>query len=118
MRRVGLEDPDFERDYEVWATDQVMARALVTPDFMQRFRALNARTAFGPPVALARDDRLLIALPRSESFFRPPPYDQNAFDAEALAGLRDDIGAVLKVIDPVIDLDAATRRQAEPAGQP
>ena len=114
LRRVGLEDPEFERDYEVWSTDQVMARALVTPDFMQRFKGLNARAGFGRPIALAQDNRLLIALPLSGVFFHPPPYLQNAFDAPALAGLRDDIGAVLKIIDPVIELDADTRRQAQP----
>ena len=36
MKRVGLVDLEFERRFEVYSTDQVEARALVTPDFMER----------------------------------------------------------------------------------
>ncbi|MFC7048448.1 DUF3137 domain-containing protein [Emcibacter nanhaiensis] len=40
--RVKLEDPEFERLFEVYATDQVEARYLLTPTFMERIKQLAA----------------------------------------------------------------------------
>ena len=42
--KVALEDPKFERAFEVYSTDQVEARFLLTPDFMERL--LNLEAAF------------------------------------------------------------------------
>jgi len=112
VRRAALEDPVFERDYEVYATDQVMARALLTPEFMERFRALDQR--FGRPLALAQDDTLMLALPRPGDVFRAPYWRTPAADAETLSELMQDIKAVLAAVDTVIDLDAATREAAKP----
>jgi len=36
MKRVGLVDPVFEKIFEAYGTDQVEARYLLTPTFMQR----------------------------------------------------------------------------------
>ncbi len=36
MQRVGLVDREFERRFEVYSSDQTEARALITPDFMER----------------------------------------------------------------------------------
>ena len=42
LERIGLVDPDFERLFEVYGTDQVMARYLLTPSFMERLLELEA----------------------------------------------------------------------------
>ncbi len=116
FRRVGLEDPAFERDYEVWSTDQVMARALITPTFMQRFQALERRQGFARSLALAQDDVLLMAIPRTgPNLFQPPDFRTPAADADVLKHLFEDIEAVLRATDSVIDLDDATRDAAKPA---
>lgn len=41
LERIGLVDPKFERIFEVYGTDQVMARYLMTPTFMERVLALE-----------------------------------------------------------------------------
>jgi hypothetical protein len=121
VRRVGLESAAFEREYQVYATDQVTARTLVTPQFMERFPALGQLTGFGRPLALAVDDRLTIALPRAgagggpDDYFAPPGYDTPANDDTVLGRLYRDIAAVLAVTDAVIGLDDATSRDAAPA---
>jgi hypothetical protein len=47
MERVALEDPEFERRFEVYSDDQVAARYLLTPAFMSRLddlaKAVNAK---------------------------------------------------------------------------
>ena len=112
--RVKLEDARFEALYQVWSTDQIAARALLTPAFMERLLALADRSHFGRPVALADDNRLTMAIPRlGGRLLEPPGYSQPAASRTALVALYDDIAAILAVADTVIDLDYAARRVAE-----
>jgi len=117
LERVGLESAEFEREYEVYATDQVMARALVTPDFMERLLALGRRPGLGRPLALAQDNLLVLALPvldkegHPENLFQPPNYEAPAAADEVLGRLYRDIEAVLGAADAVIALDSATGAQ-------
>lgn len=111
--RVRLEDADFEAIYEVWSTDQISARALLTPAFMERLLALGARASFGRPLAIIDDNRLTMAIPRfNHALFEPPSYFKPAASRAALVALHDDIGSVLAVTDSVIDLDYAARARA------
>jgi hypothetical protein len=108
---VRVEDPGFEKIYEVYSTDQVGARALLTPAFMERFLALGARAGYMPPLALAQDNRLTIALPKADgrNLFEPPSYRQPAASRAALLALYGDIQAVLLAADAIIDLDQFSR---------
>lgn len=109
--RVRLEDPAFERVYQVFGTDQIAARALLTPAFMTRFLSLGERTGFRRPLALAQDDQLTIALPKQapHDLFEPPDYSRPAASRAALAKLGDDLAAVFALADAVIDLDQSVR---------
>jgi len=111
--RVRLEDPKFNDVYEVWSTDQIAARALLTPAFMDRLLALASRSGFGRPVAITDDNQLTMAMPRhTGALFEPPSYSQPAASRERLVALYDDIAAVLAVADTIIDLDYAARSVA------
>lgn len=110
---VRLEDPRFEKAYEVYGSDQVSARALLTPAFMERFMAFAEAGHFGAPAALVQDNRLLMALGTlgGRDLFEPPSYRKPAAGREALTQLHDDIASVLRAADAVIDLDQAARLQ-------
>lgn len=113
---VRVEDPAFEKVYQVYSTDQVVARALLTPAFMERFLALGARGGYERPLALAQDNRLTIALPKANdrNLFEPPSYRQPAATRAALLTLYGDIQAVLSAADAVIDLDQFSRVAQSP----
>ncbi len=113
-QRVRLEDPDFERMFEVYGSDQIASRALLTPAFMERFIALAGHPGFGRSLALAQDNRLTIATPKAGAgnLLEPPGYDKPADSATALAKLHDDLQALLGVADAVIDLDQSSRAVA------
>ncbi len=112
-QRVKLEDSRFEATYQVWSTDQIAARALLTPAFMERLLALAARNHAGRPMAITDDNRLTLAVPRfGGGGFTPPSYLKPAASRAALVALHDDIAAVLAVADSVIDLDYAARAKA------
>lgn len=108
---VRVEDPAFEKAYEVYGTDQVAARALLTPAFMERFLALGQRAGFLQPLALAQDNRLTIALPKAggANLFKAPSYRRPAKSQRAILELYGNIQAVLRAADAVIDLDQFSR---------
>lgn len=61
--RVRLEDPRFEDRFNVFSTDQIEARYLLTPRFMERIMELTERLNNRRGVALAFvDNRLLITV--------------------------------------------------------
>lgn len=114
LETVRLEDPEFERRFEVYSNDQIEARALLTPAFMERFTSLAKSSGFSLPGAMAEGNRLVVALPKAMGtgdLFEPPPYWKPA-GGQALAALERDIRAVLGIADTVVNLDfwAAGRR--------
>jgi hypothetical protein len=104
--RVKLEDPVFEKVYEVYGSDQIAARALLNPAFMERLMKLGQLPGFGLPLVLCAGRVLHIAMSRAGSdLFEPPGFRKPAATHEALVTLRKDIAAVLAAADAVIDLD-------------
>lgn len=67
---VRLEDPEFEKYFAVYASDQVEARYLLTPSFMERLLKLrrNANTQIQCSFV---GNHLYIALPRTKELFEP-----------------------------------------------
>jgi hypothetical protein len=105
--RVRLEDPVFEKVYEVYGTDQVAARALLNPAFMERLLKLGDRPDFGRPLALCSGRMLQIAMPKTSgrNLFEPPSFQKPAASRQELIQLQADIAAVIAAADAVIDLD-------------
>ena len=112
--RVALEDPVFEKIYEVYGTDQVAARALLHPAFMERMLALGGLPDFERPFVLCSGRLLQIAMPKrvTKNLFEAPSFRKPAASRESLVQLRKDIAAVLAAADAVIDLDHRFEIQA------
>jgi hypothetical protein len=106
LEHVRLEDPTFEKHYEVYSNNQIESRALLTPAFMQRFTTMAERTGFSLPGARAEGNQLVIALPKRMpvDLFEPPVYWKHT-GGKVLLDLSRDIEAVLAMADTVIDLD-------------
>ncbi|QXQ05737.1 DUF3137 domain-containing protein [Sphingosinicellaceae bacterium] len=112
-QRVRVEDPEFEAAWQVYGTDQIGARALLTPAFMERFKQLARRPGFGKPLGLANGNHLLLALPSwGGSPFRTPSFSKPAASRDTLIALHDGIAALLATVDAVIDLDQGSRATA------
>lgn len=120
LEPVQLDHAEFEERYAVYSSDQIEARALLTPAFMERFMALSASGGFAPPGAMADRNTLVVALPKqmgAGDLFEPPPYWQPAGAGNVLVRLQNDIRSVLAMADAVIRLDYwATGRQRDRAG--
>jgi hypothetical protein len=101
LQKVGLESSQFERIFEVQGTDQVEARYLVHPVFMEKLMAVEAANA-GKNIRCVFDEGdLIIVIEGSDLFevvevFKPLP-DR----AKTENGVKQ-IGQVLGLIDAVM----------------
>lgn len=116
-QRVALVDPEFERMYEVYSNDQVMARALLQPDFMERLKALARDERFGKAFAVASDANLTLVLPRpgARQLLKAPDFNHPGESEKKVESLLQDIRSLLSTADVAISLDAATARAAATA---
>lgn len=105
--RVRLEDPRFEKVYEVYGTDQIASRALLHPAFMEKLLALGDLKDFERPQMLCAGKVMQIAMPKraGKNLFEPPSFSKPAATRERLVDLQKDIAGVLAAADAVIDLD-------------
>jgi hypothetical protein len=119
LQHVRLEDPRFAERYQVYSTDQIEARALLTPAFISRFSALAEMSGFWLPGALAEGNSFVVALPKRSSvdLFEPPSYfEGEVTTGKTLLALSNDIKAVLEMADAVIDLDFWAKAPRPSAG--
>jgi len=94
MKRIGLVDPKFEKVFEVFGTDQVEARYLLTPDFMERLLELETTLDGKKARAAFAGGELLIAIEggnlfEAGSMFTPladPSRAQRVLDELNLVG--------------------------------
>jgi hypothetical protein len=104
--RVRLEDPVFEEHFEVYATDQVEARYLLTPAFMEQMLAL--RGLLGEQVQAAfHGDTLYLAAHGGPDRFEVKGYSGQRI-TEDLERFIAEIGIVFRIID-TLNLTSTTR---------
>lgn len=98
MDRARLEDPEFEKKFEVYTSDQVEARFLLTPDVMQRL--LNLEEAFrGAKLRCAFEDGQLFMALEGGDMFEPGSMFTPLDNPERVRELLDDFSAMFRLID-------------------
>ncbi len=107
-QRIRLEDPRFEKMFEVYGTDQVEARYLLTPTFMERIVDLTA--LFGKKgVELAfTDNRLLVSIRVTTDQFEGGGLFTRMTDTVRIETLVQELCAVFDVVD-TLQLNLRTR---------
>ncbi|MEE2527126.1 DUF3137 domain-containing protein [Hyphobacterium sp. HN65] len=105
LKKVGLVDPKFENIFEVYSTDQVMSRYLLTPTFMERLIALE-NAVKGKKVRAAFDERqgggeLLIAV-ETGNLFEPGSLFKPLDDEGRVRTLLHEIEMVTGMLDLMV----------------
>ncbi len=78
LEKVKLESPDFEREFIIYSSDQVEARYILTPAFMER--VLRLRQITGTAISLSFvNSKVNLAIPRKEAQFEPSFFSRNDF---------------------------------------
>ena len=112
LQPVKLEDPRFEARYEVYASDQVEARYLLTNTFMERIVALedlftekngrscNIQCAF-------KDGKLLIILPMTRDWFQTGSVFKPANFISDINTILHEMDQLFAIVD-ILQLDDRT----------
>ena len=96
--RIRLEDPVFEKKFEVYGTDQVEARFLLTPNVMQAI--LDLETAFdGGRMRCAFDENLIFAACEGGDLFEAGSMFKSFDDPDRVGDLLEDFAAMFHLID-------------------
>ncbi|WP_373005423.1 DUF3137 domain-containing protein [Hyphomonas sp.] len=109
MQRAMLEDREFERIFEVYTTDQVESRYLLTPDLMQNLVDME-KTFHGGKLKCCFDDGELLITLQGSDLFEPGSMFKRLDDPERVRELLSDFAAVFNIIDAVM----ANRRAQDP----
>lgn len=106
--RVRLEDPRFEAAFQVYSDDQVEARYLLTPTFMERLLALDQH--FGGRVTRVAFDaeRLLLAVEHDRDLFEGGSLFAPADDPEHVESILRELALVLAIVE-ILQLQLKTR---------
>jgi hypothetical protein len=105
-QRVRLEDPEFEKQFEVYGTDQVEARYLLTPAFMQHMITLRQSLGDRMQAAFAGESLYIVAN-NNQDRFEVSGYSGSAINAQ-LDKFVDDIGILFRIIE-TLNLQSTTR---------
>ncbi len=102
MKRVGLVDPVFEKLFEAYGTDQVEARVLLHPSYMQRLIDLETlvngkKTRFG-----FWDGKLYIAI-EVKSQFEAGSMFKPLTDTERTQKILSELEGVFRLVDGVLE---------------
>ena len=101
MKRVGLVDPVFEKIFEAYGTDQVEARYLLTPTFMQRLVDLE-NSVNGKRIRFAFTGGQLLIAVETENRYEAGSMFKPLIETSRTQKILDEIGAIYDVIDGVM----------------
>ena len=119
LEPVKLEDPEFEKQFEVYSDDQVEARYLLTPAFMTRLMDLCRAMGANRLEAAFFGAQLLIKLPASNAarvssdplvnlhavlggtggMFEPGSIFRSVRDTAAVRRITDEFKTILSIVD-------------------
>ena len=99
LEKVMLEDPVFAKRFDVYSSDQVEARYLVTPSFMERFN--NLKTAFKAKNAKCSfyDDTLMIAINTNKNLFEICNLYKSLQDSSSIQEFYNELDSIYKMIE-------------------
>ena len=100
LQRASLEDPVFEKIFEVYTSDQVESRYLLTPDFMQKLVDLEG-VFRGGKLKAAFDGGEMFVTVQGGNLFEPGSMFKPLDSADRVRELLADFAAVFGLIDAV-----------------
>jgi len=110
LERIGLVDPKFEKSFEVYGSDQVIARYMVTPTFMEQLLALETslkgkriRAAFD---ADAGQGELLVAV-ETGNLFEPGSMFKPLADQARVRSIVEEIDLITRIIGTLVERPGA-----------
>ena len=111
MKRIGLASPRFEKLFEAYGTDQVDARVILDPAFMQRMIDLEAAVS-GKNIRFAFTDNDLLIAVDTQDQFKAGSMGRSLDNPEAVQTILDEVGVLYDIVDGLAQ--PATRITSQP----
>lgn len=104
LQKISLEDSVFEKEFEVFGSDQLEARYLLTTAFMERM--LRVRDAFkGKKIQFSFfENKLLIAIDSKKDMFESTSLFRSTTDRKLINETFEQVVSIMAVID-ILKLD-------------
>lgn len=99
LRHTTLEDVQFEKQFDVFTNDEVEARYLLTPSFMERLSDMRRTFSTSRISCAFFQNRFIIALDTRRDMFKLGSLFKKADDTKQFFQLYEEIEAVVKLID-------------------
>ena len=111
VEKVRLEDPGFEEVFDVYSSDQVEARCLLTPSFMERITALSRKTdtkSLGRLKIIFKENHMLVFIKAYKDMFEAGSIFSSLNNTDHIQALLDETGIVFDIID-TLQINLKTR---------
>ena len=96
---IKLEDVDFMKQYKVISNDEIEARYLITPSFMERFAKLVTVFKSYKSECSFYNDKLMIAIDTSKDLFEIGSLKKPLTDIETVAPCYRELKSIFDMID-------------------
>ena len=99
FKKINLEDSDFEKIFDVYSSDQVESRYLITPTFMERFK--NIQTSFGAKIIKCSfyNDDFMVAITTNKNLFEIGSLFDSFNDTKILKQFFYELESIYKMIE-------------------
>jgi hypothetical protein len=101
-QRVRLEDPVFEKAFEVFSTDQIEARFILTPDFTERLVQLE-KTFEGRKLRCAFEGGEMLVCVEGKNLLEPGSMHRPMTDVSRVREMLHDFAAIFLLIDSMVE---------------
>ena len=99
LKRTKLEDVEFEKRFNVFTDDEVEARYLITPSFMERLNEMKVAFKANTISCAFYEKSLLIALSTSKDLFSIGSLFKKVDDPKQFFTMFEEILSIIKLID-------------------
>lgn len=98
LENVKLEDVAFEKSFEIYSTDQIEARYLLTPAFMERIFKLQKLFA-GKKISVGfKNQKIMIVADTKEDMFEPCSFFKTNINKEKIDKVFEEFWTVFSIV--------------------
>lgn len=112
MKRANMVDPEFEKAFDAYTTDQVEARYLIDPKIIEELKSVSAEYDGKKMTAAYFDNKVLVMIASKTNHFEPADLSVKATDPISILSMRQELLQILSLIDR-LDLYDPYALQAE-----
>ncbi len=102
LETVSLEDPEFESKFEVYSTNQIEARYILTTGFMQRIMGLTNMEVAGRKInylkCAFKENKMTIAISMPANLFEAKSINRSALEIEDIHDFLGQLNALFGIV--------------------